>query len=185
MDMKSKKRNKEVLKTIRKTNYLEKSCKRTLLKLKNKDDGVLSLIADTKLYPNEYEQIHRLNVFSNKLKHVKYFDSFSEKINSLSDFEFNLARRFIFNSIKDNQHSHLLLSAILVSEGERTNRLIEYMHSNLFDRDTKDFCKMRFNLINYVLSLEPKDIASDSLQSFLFGKKNQIHLNNQFVFFHQ
>jgi hypothetical protein len=180
-----KKRKIKVIKTIRKTDFLKTSRKRTLLKLKKKDEGVLGLIANTRLYSYEYESIHKLNAFSSKIKNCDFFDSFAQKLNSLNDFEFNVARKFVFNSIKKNEHSHLILSALIISENEQTKKIINYIHSNLLDRKVKNLSSMKLNLIDHVLNSKPNDLISDSLQLFLSVKKNQIHLNNQFVFFYE
>jgi hypothetical protein len=179
-----KKRKIKVIKTIKKTDYLKKSKRRALIKIKDKDEGVLGLIANTRLYSYEYEPSYKLEC-SSPHNHKNYFNSFSDKINSLNGFEFNVARRYITDSIKKNDDSYLILSALLSSNTERANRLVQFLHMNLIDREIKDFCMMRYNLIDYVINSNPnpKDLTSDNLYSFLLIKKKQIYLNNQFIFF--
>lgn len=42
---------------------------------------------------------------------------------------------------------------------------------------------MTLKVIDYVISEKPKDLVSDNLLSFLYNRKNQIILCNQFRFY--
>jgi hypothetical protein len=173
----------KVIRTIRKTNYLKKSGKFILNRLKNKDEGVLKLIANTRLYPQKNLDSENINPFTNNIQHRDFFNSFTDNLISLNEFEFNVARKFIFNSIKNHENSYIVISALLNSHNNRVDHLVEFTHMNLIDKKTKSISMMRYNLIDYVLRSKPSDIVSNSLYSFLVSKKSQIYLNNQFVFF--
>jgi hypothetical protein len=178
-----KKRKIKVIKTVRKTDFLKNTRKRTLLKLKNKDEGVLGLIADSRIYSNSYQSNNHLKFSFTSIKHKDFFKKFNEKILSLNDFEFNVARKFLYKSIKNNDNSYLILSSLFFSQNSKSVNLIKYIHNNLIYRDEKDICKMKLDLLEYVLNSKPNDLLSDSLVNHLNSSKYRIKMDNQFVFY--
>ncbi len=175
----------KVYKTIKKTDYLKHSRERELLKIKSKDEGVLSLIADSRLYPKDYEYSHKIKYAFSQRAHQDFFEEFKSKIDKLNDFEWGYARKFIFNSIKNHENSYLILSCLLRANNTYSNYMIEYVHNNLFidKKDSIDFSDRTIKVIDYVLSERPKDLLSDSLCSLIVNKRNQIYLSNQFRFY--
>ena len=75
-----KKRMIKVYKTIKSTNYLKSTNEKELLKIKQRDEGVLSLIANSRLYPKEYEYSHRIDLSFNQLKHSDFYLDFKIKM---------------------------------------------------------------------------------------------------------
>jgi len=175
----------KVYKIIKKTDYLKNSRERELLKIKSKDEGVLSLIADSRLYPKDYENSHKIKYYFIPMAHQDFFENFKYKMNKLEGFEFNYARKFIFNSIKNHENSYLFLSCLLRENNTYSNYMLEYLHNNLFyDKNVKmEVSDKTINVIDYVLSEKPKDLLSDSLFSLIVNKRNQIYLSNQFRYY--
>lgn len=175
----------KVYKTIKNTNFLKKLKERELNKMKEKDEGILSLIADSRLYSKDYEYHHKIKYAFSQKAHQDFFEDFKFKMDKLNDFELGYARKFIFNSIKNHENSYLILSCLLRANNNYSNYMIEYLHNNLFidKRDSIDFSDRTIKVIDYVLSERPKDLLSDSLCSFLVNKRSQIYLSNQFKFY--
>lgn len=181
--MRERKRKIKVYKTIKKTDFLSRMNDRELLKVQKKDEGVLGLIASSKLYKKEYEKLHKISLFSNTNLHEDFFNDFKSKVNTMSDFELGYMKKYVFNSVRNHNDSYLFLTSLLITD-TKMNNYINFIHDNLFEISGKIDClDKKLNVINYVLSERPKDIVSDSLRFYLVNEKNKILSGRKYIFY--